>query len=101
MSRSPKKTGATNVMSGRCAPPAYGSLRTTTSPGENDRTARTAAATEYGIAPRCTGIDSACATIWPAASNSALEQSRRSLMFGLYAERMRLAFISSATAVNA
>jgi hypothetical protein len=39
------------------------------------------AATASGIAPRWTGMCSAWATIRPLASNSAVEQSRRSLMF--------------------
>jgi hypothetical protein len=38
------------------------------------------AATASGIAPRWTGMCSAWATIAPDASNSAAEQSRRSLM---------------------
>ena len=42
---------------------------------------RATAATAAGIAPRCTGMCSACMTISPPASNSAVEQSRRSLMF--------------------
>jgi hypothetical protein len=41
---------------------------------------------------------SACAIIRPRASNSAVEQSRRSLMFAENAERTRTAPISSAIA---
>src|SRR5919197_356522 len=59
------------------------------------------AATDSGIAPRCTGMCSAWATIFPSASKSAAEQSRRSLMFEEYAPRMRTAPISSATPARA
>ena len=41
---------------------------------------------------------SACAIIRPRSSNSAVEQSRRSLTFAENAERIRTAPISSATA---
>jgi len=44
---------------------------------------------------------SACATIRPASSKIAVEQSRRSLMFAENAERMSTAPISSATARSA
>ena len=54
-------SAATTVMSGRCVPPAYGSLRIQTSPGAGSR-AQTAA-TAAGIAPRWTGMCSACMTI--------------------------------------
>src|ERR1043166_1178688 len=54
------------------------------------------AATASGIAPRCTGMCSACAIIRPRSSNSAVEQSRRSLMLAEKEERMRTAPISSA-----
>jgi hypothetical protein len=60
----PAKTGATVVMSGRCVPPRNGSFSASTSPGLNGAssiTSRTAA----GIAPRCTGMCAACATISP------------------------------------
>ena len=50
-------------MSGRCVPPRYGSLRIHASPGPGRR--RSTAATASGIAPRCTGMCSACITIWP------------------------------------
>ena len=60
-----------------------------------------AAATASGIAPRWTGMCSACAIIRPASSKIAVEQSRRSLMFAENAERMRTAPISSATARSA
>ena len=76
---SPIDTGEISVTSGRCVPPEYGSLITNTSPGAGSRDIT--AATASGMAPRCTGMCSACATITPFASNSAVEQSRRSLMF--------------------
>ena len=44
---------------------------------------------------------SACVTILPASSKSAVEQSRRSLMFAENAERMSAAPISSAIARSA
>ncbi len=50
-----------------------------TSPGSGFL--RMIAATASGIAPRWTGMCSAWATILPLASKSAVEQSRRSLMF--------------------
>ena len=56
------------------------------------------AATASGIAPRWTGMCSACTTIRPRSSKSAVEQSRRSLMFAEKAERTRTAPISSAIA---
>ena len=59
------------------------------------------AATASGIAPRWTGMCSACAIIRPASSKSAVEQSRRSLMFAENAERISTAPISSATARSA
>ena len=46
------------------------------------------AATASGIAPRWTGMCSACATMRPRSSKSAVEQSRRSLMFAENAERI-------------
>ena len=58
------------------------------------------AATASGIAPRCTGMCSAWATIRPRASKSAVEQSRRSLMFAENADRTSAAPISSATAAE-
>ena len=54
------------------------------------------AETASGIAPRWTGMCSACAIIRPRSSNSAVEQSRRSLMFAEKDERIRTAPISSA-----
>ena len=66
-------------MSGRWVPPEYGSLMANTSPGSGSRVMM--AATASGIAPRWTGMCSAWATILPSASKSAVEQSRRSLMF--------------------
>ncbi len=92
-------TGLTSVMSGRCVPPAYGSLRIHTSPGTGPRAMT--AATDSGIAPRCTGMCSACATIRPDASNSAAEQSLRSLMFEEYALRTSTVPISSAIPARA
>src|SRR5919206_3765081 len=60
-------------------------------------TARTLA----GMAPRCTGMCSAWATISPSRSNTAAEQSARSLMFGEYAARSSATPISSATPASA
>src|ERR1700757_2173423 len=54
------------------------------------------AATASGIAPRWTGMCSAWAIIRPRSSNSAVEQSRRSLMLAEKEERIRTAPISSA-----
>src|SRR5579884_126414 len=81
-------------MSGRCVPPVYGSFSAHTSPGA--RSSCLAAATASGIAPRWTGMCSACAIIRPPSSKSAVEQSRRSLMFAEKAERIRTTPISSA-----
>ena len=55
------------------------------------------AATASGIAPRWTGMCSACAIMRPRSSKSAVEQSRRSLMLAENAERISTAPISSAT----
>ena len=52
------------------------------------------AATAAGIAPRCTGMCSACITISPRASNRAVEASRRSLMLAEWAARTSTAPIS-------
>ena len=85
------------VMSLRCVPPAKGSLTTTWSPGPSSPAyASIAARTDAGIEPRCTGMCSACASSSPAAVNTAAEQSARSLMFGLDAERRSTVPISSA-----
>jgi len=83
----------------RTLPPANGSLRIHERPGScsSRRTVSTAA----GIAPRWTGMCSAWAIIRPCSSKSAVEQSRRSLMFAENAERTRTAPISSATARSA
>ena len=91
----PTSVRETSVMSGRCVPPAKGSLRMKTSlrPGLWLMTAATAS----GIAPRWTGMCSACATMRPFSSKSAVEQSRRSLMFAENADRTSAAPISSAT----
>src|SRR5919108_1923075 len=59
------------------------------------------AATASGIAPRWTGMCSACAIIRPRSSKRAVEQSRRSLMFAENEERISTAPISSATARSA
>ena len=92
-------TGVITVMSGRWVPPANGSLRIHETPGTwfSPSTAATAA----GIAPRCTGMCSACITICPAGSNSAVEASRRSLMFEECAERISTTPISSHAARSA
>src|SRR5947208_7215695 len=86
-------------MSGRCVPPVYGSLRMKTSSGLGSRAST--AATASGIAPRWTGMCSACMTISPRGSNSAVEQSRRSLMFAECALRTSAAPISSQAAFSA
>ena len=93
------KIGVITVMSGRCVPPAKGSLRIHERPGAccSSSTIATAA----GIAPRCTGMCSACITICPSASNSAVEASRRSLMLAEWAERISTAPISSQAACSA
>ena len=75
----PTSVRETSVMSGRCVPPVNGSLTAKISPGSGSFAMT--AATASGIAPRCTGMCSAWAIILPRASNSAVEQSRRSLMF--------------------
>ena len=72
-------------------------MKTSFGPGSRAITA----ATEAGIAPRCTGMCSAWATIRPAASKIAVEQSRRSLMFAENAARTSTAPISSAIARSA
>ena len=72
------KTGEIRVMSGRWVPPRNGSLRIQASPGSCS--SPSTAATAAGIEPRWTGMCSACITSSPAASNSAVEQSWRSLM---------------------
>ena len=92
----PSSVRVTIVRSGRCVPPAYGSFRIHGSPGAGS--CAITAATASGIAPRCTGMCSACVTIRPRWSNRAVEQSRRSLMLAENAERMRTAPISSAMA---
>src|SRR5947208_12612306 len=81
-------------MSGRCVPPVYGSLRIQTSsrPGSCAITAATAS----GIAPRWTGMCSACAIMRPRSSKRAVEQSRRSLMLAENEARISTAPISSA-----
>src|SRR5205085_1039811 len=76
-----------------------GSLRIHETPGEWSRS-RTAA-TAAGIAPRCTGMCSACITISPRALNSAVEASRRSLMLAECAAPTSTAPISSHAACSA
>ena len=83
-------------MSGRCVPPVYGSFSTHTSSGAGSWAIT--AATASGIAPRWTGMCSAWTIMRPARSKSAVEQSRRSLMFEENAERTSTAPISSAIA---
>ena len=62
---SPVSTGVTTVMSGRCVPPANGSLRIHDHgrPGRRGRVP--GRRRPAGIAPRCTGMCSACITISP------------------------------------
>jgi hypothetical protein len=93
------RIGVITVMSGRCVPPANGSLRTHGVPSE--WSSSFTAATASGIAPRCTGMCSACMTICAPASNSAQEASRRSLMFALWAALTSTAPISSQAARSA
>ena len=83
----PSAVRETSVMSGRCVPPVYGSLRTYVLVRAADR-ARMTAATASGIAPRWTGMCSAWAISRPLPSKSAVEQSRRSLMLAEKAERI-------------
>ena len=68
-------------MSGRCDPPAAGSLVTNTSPGRTTGCAASTPRIDSLIAPRCTGMCGALATSPPAASNTAHEKSSRSRMF--------------------
>ncbi len=89
------KAGATRVMSGRWVPPRNGSFRATMSPGRRGPAAR-AACTDRGMEPRCTGMWAAWASMFPAASNTAQEKSRRSLILGEYPVRMSVDPISSA-----
>ena len=70
----PSSVRDTSVMSGRCVPPVNGSLRIQTSPGLRVAL-RCTAATASGIAPRCTGMCSAWATIRPVA----VEERRRAV----------------------
>ena len=72
-------------MSFRWVPPANGSLTMACSPGPSSPSCSITARTDAGIDPRCTGMCSAWASIAPAASNTAAEQSARSLMLGLNA----------------
>ena len=99
ISVSPANAGVMTVMSGRWVPPANGSLRTHARSGA--WSSPTTAATAAGIAPRWTGMCSACMTISPAGSNSAVEQSRRSLMLAEWAARTSVAPISSHAARRA
>ena len=78
-----KKIGSASTMSGRWVPPpSYASLPTNTSPG-------CMAAVGWRLRmcgmmpmkePRCIGMCSAWHSVSPRALNSAVEQSRRSLM---------------------
>ena len=71
-----------SVRSGRCVPPGK---RVVDDPDLTRAriAAAITAATASGIAPRCTGIEADCATICSgAASQIAVLQSRRSVMFG-------------------
>src|SRR5215216_4884434 len=95
----PSSTGVMTVMSGRCVPPANGSLSTHGVPSA--WFSSLTAATASGIAPRWTGMCSACMTIWASASNSAQEASRRSLMFALWDAFTSTAPISSQAARSA
>ena len=92
-------TGEIAVMSGRCVPPANGSLRIQASPGA--WSSSRIDATALGIAPRCTGMCSACMTIRPLASNRAVDASRRSLMLAECAARTSTTPISSHAARRA
>ena len=96
----PSSVRETSVMSGRCVPPAYGSLRMKTSSGpgsqrDHGRHGRRASR-RGGRGCARPGRPSARAS-----SKSAVEQSRRSLMFAENAERISTAPISSATARSA
>ncbi len=86
-------------MSGRWVPPRKGSFRIQASPGACSCVQT--AATALGMAPRCTGMCSACMTIRPSASNRAVEASRRSLMLAEWAERTSTTPISSQAARSA
>ena len=94
------KTGETSVMSGRCVPPRYGSLRIQDRPGawsRAERPRRPRRASSRG-GPGCARPASPSRR---RASNSAVEQSRRSLMFAECAERNSTAPISSQAARSA
>ena len=96
---SPTAMGDTMVRSGRWVPPVKGSFRIHASPGRAP--ACITACTASGIAPRCTGMESAWATMLPRASKIAVLQSLRSLIVTLNADLTRAACISSATARSA
>ena len=93
------KTGRIRVMSGRWVPPANGSLRIQPWPGRllaaEDRGDRVGHRAE--VDGDVLGLHHELAL----GSNSAVEQSRRSLMFGEWAERIRTAPISSQAARRA
>ncbi len=94
-------TGATRVQSGRWVPPANGSESSTWSSWARSGNAAMAACTDAGIEPRWTGMCSAWATMRACASNTAVEQSIRSLMLGEDAVRRSAAPASSATPTSA
>ena len=80
-----QKIGVTTVMSGAWVPPArYGSLHMKASPSAMSVRpySRNVASTPPASEPRCIGMCAAWAMSRPRASNSATEQSLRSLMFG-------------------
>ena len=94
------KAGEITVMSGRCVPPRYGSLRIQASPGLVllvEHRGHRRSASRRG-APGCARPASPCC---PRSSNSAVEASRRSLMFAEWAERTSTAPISSHAARSA
>src|SRR5215510_14521144 len=86
------------VMSGKCVPLArYGSLQMNASPSRifSSEYAASTALTPPEREPRCSGICVPCAISRPWPSNSATEQSRRSLMLVENDERTSVLFMSS------
>ena len=94
------KTGEITVMSGRWVPPRNGSLRIQASPGacSSSSTAATGARHRAEVHGDVLGLHRPSG---PSASNSAVEASRRSLMFAEWAERTSTAPISSHAARSA
>ena len=95
-----RPTRETSVMSGRCVPPVYGSLTMISVAGLEDRARdrpRRRRASRRG-ARGCARPGRPSARD---ASNTAVEQSRRSLMLGEWAARTSAAPISSATPSSA